>query len=147
MLSAGKHVVCEKPLGMNVKETQEMVELAHKQKLFLMEAIWSRCLPSYKKVKELLERGIPPKSKYSISCWTEFGNLDPNCLLLCQGPAYTISLAIFSGAIGDVILAESSFGRIITSDRMIKQELGGGTTLDLGVYCIQFSTLAFNTSQ
>ena len=57
MLSAGKHVVCEKPLGMNVKETQELVELAHKQKLFLMEAIWSRCLPSYKKLKELLESG------------------------------------------------------------------------------------------
>ena len=57
MLNAGKHVVCEKPLGMNVKETQEMVDLANKQKLFLMEAIWSRCLPAYTKLKELLERG------------------------------------------------------------------------------------------
>jgi dihydrodiol dehydrogenase / D-xylose 1-dehydrogenase (NADP) len=62
LLTAGKHVLCEKPLGMNVKETQEMVELAKKQKLFLMEAIWSRCLPSYKKVKELLERGTCQKS-------------------------------------------------------------------------------------
>ena len=57
LLKAGKHVICEKPLGMNLKETQEMVDLARKQKLFCMEAIWSRCLPAYEKVKELLEKG------------------------------------------------------------------------------------------
>ena len=57
MLNAGKHVLCEKPLGMNVKETHEMVALARTQKLFLMEAIWSRCLPAYDKVLELLEKG------------------------------------------------------------------------------------------
>ena len=57
MLNAGKHVLCEKPLGMNVKETHEMVALARTQKLFLMEAIWSRCLPAYDKIRELLEKG------------------------------------------------------------------------------------------
>ena len=57
MLHAGKHVICEKPLGMNLKETQEMVELARKQKLFFMEAIWSRCLPAYEKLKDLIEKG------------------------------------------------------------------------------------------
>ena len=57
MLNAGKHVICEKPLGMNLKETRELIELARKQKLFLMEAIWSRCLPAYEKLKELLKKG------------------------------------------------------------------------------------------
>ena len=57
MLNAGKHVICEKPLGMNLKETQELIDLARKQKLFLMEAIWSRCLPAYEKLKELLKKG------------------------------------------------------------------------------------------
>ena len=41
-LEANKHVLCEKPLGMNVKETEEMLKLAQKKKLFFMEAIWSR---------------------------------------------------------------------------------------------------------
>ena len=63
MLESGKHVLCEKPLGMNVKETQEMVNLAQKQKLFLMEAVWSRCLPSYAKVQELLAQGIIPLTR------------------------------------------------------------------------------------
>ena len=58
MLNAGKHVLCEKPLGMNVKETQELVDLARNLKLFLMEGVWSRCLPSYAKLKELLAKGI-----------------------------------------------------------------------------------------
>ena len=35
------------------------------------------------------------------------------------------------------------FGRVINAERMLKKELGGGTTLDLGIYNIQFSQLAF----
>ena len=33
MLNAGKHVLCEKPLGMNVKETKGMIELAREKKV------------------------------------------------------------------------------------------------------------------
>ena len=46
-INAGKAVLCEKPLCMNVKETKELVELARSKKVFLMEAVWSRCLPAY----------------------------------------------------------------------------------------------------
>ena len=57
MLEGGKHVLCEKPLGMNVKETKEMIQLARKEKLFLMEAVWSRFTPAYRKLKELIDNG------------------------------------------------------------------------------------------
>ena len=53
-LQAGKHVLCEKPLCMNVRETVELVELARSKKLFLMEAIWSRCIPSYQALRQEL---------------------------------------------------------------------------------------------
>ena len=53
-LQAGKHVLCEKPLCMNVRETVELVELARRKKLFLMEAIWSRCIPSYEALRQEL---------------------------------------------------------------------------------------------
>ena len=46
-LNAGKAVLCEKPLCMNVKETKELVDLARAKNVFLMEAVWSRCLPAY----------------------------------------------------------------------------------------------------
>ena len=35
------------------------------------------------------------------------------------------------------------FGKVINAERMLKRDLGGGTTLDLGIYNIQFSQLAF----
>ncbi|CAG7727409.1 unnamed protein product [Allacma fusca] len=56
-LDYGKHVLCEKPLAMNVKETKELVEYARKKKLFFMEAIWSRFFPAYQKLKEELAKG------------------------------------------------------------------------------------------
>lgn len=54
-LQAGKHVLCEKPLGINAEEVQQMTALADRKGLFLMEALWSRFNPSiqeaYRKVK------------------------------------------------------------------------------------------------
>jgi predicted dehydrogenase len=35
----------------NVKETKELVELAREKKLFLMEGVWSRCMPAYRALK------------------------------------------------------------------------------------------------
>ena len=46
-LAAGKAVLCEKPLCMTLDETEELVSLARSSGTFLMEAIWSRCLPVY----------------------------------------------------------------------------------------------------
>jgi len=56
-LEAGKHVLCEKPMCMNVRETKELVEVARVKNLFLMEAVWSRCLPSYQAIRDLLAEG------------------------------------------------------------------------------------------
>ena len=36
-LDHGKHVLCEKPMGVNATEVDEMVRFARQQKLFLME--------------------------------------------------------------------------------------------------------------
>ncbi len=57
MLEAGKSVLCEKPLAMNVKQTRRLVELARKKGVFLMEAMWTRCLPSHVKMREELAAG------------------------------------------------------------------------------------------
>ena len=52
-----KHVLCEKPMGVNWRETNTMIELAKQKNLFLMEAMWSRFLPNIIKTKELIESG------------------------------------------------------------------------------------------
>lgn len=54
MLNHGKHVLCEKPMTMNLKQTTELINLAKQKKLFLMEAVWSRCFPIYERLKKEL---------------------------------------------------------------------------------------------
>ena len=56
-LSAGKHVLCEKPMGVNEKQVAEMAALAKEKGLFLMEAMWTRFFPVIQKVQTWLAEG------------------------------------------------------------------------------------------
>jgi predicted dehydrogenase len=55
-LLAGKNVIIEKPFASNLKEAQNLAELAEEKGLLLFEAISNQYLPNYKKVRELLPR-------------------------------------------------------------------------------------------
>jgi predicted dehydrogenase len=44
-LNAGKHVLCEKAFTLNEKQATEVLSLAKKKHLFVMEAMWTRFLP------------------------------------------------------------------------------------------------------
>jgi predicted dehydrogenase len=56
-LNAGIAVLCEKPFAMNLPQVQEMVTLAKAKNVFLMEALWSRFMPTVLKTRELVETG------------------------------------------------------------------------------------------
>jgi predicted dehydrogenase len=56
-LEAGKHVLCEKPIALNARQAQRMADTARSNGVFLMEAIWSRFLPAYQRLQELLAAG------------------------------------------------------------------------------------------
>lgn len=56
-LNGGKHVLCEKAFAMNRREAVEVVELARRKGLFLMEAMWSRFLPAIGEVKRIIASG------------------------------------------------------------------------------------------
>lgn len=56
-MNHGKHVLCEKPMGINVVEVEEMIAVAKSNKVFLMEALWSRFNPAIVKAKRLIEEG------------------------------------------------------------------------------------------
>lgn len=57
LLRAGKAVLCEKPFTMNAAEANEMISYAKENRVFLMEAMWTRYLPPIRKVREWLEEG------------------------------------------------------------------------------------------
>jgi predicted dehydrogenase len=56
-LEAGKHVLCEKPFALNAAQARRMVAAARENGLFLMEAMWSRFLPAYGVLSDLLGSG------------------------------------------------------------------------------------------
>jgi predicted dehydrogenase len=56
-VSAGKHVLCEKPFAMNAGQVNRMVAAAREHNVFLMEALWSRFLPAYRILADLLASG------------------------------------------------------------------------------------------
>jgi predicted dehydrogenase len=53
-LQNNKHVLIEKPITVNKKELEEIIDLAKKKNLVVMEAMWSRFLPATKYMKELI---------------------------------------------------------------------------------------------
>jgi len=54
---AKKHVLCEKPLGMNHAEVSAIVQAARENDVFLMEAFMYRCHPQTREVVRLLRAG------------------------------------------------------------------------------------------
>ena len=56
-LEAGKHLLCEKPIGMNHAEAMAIVEAARAADRFLMEAFMYRCHPQTAKLTELIRSG------------------------------------------------------------------------------------------
>ena len=56
-LEAGKHVLCEKPLGLNAFETRAMFEIASQNNRLLIEAVWGRWHPRFARMVELVASG------------------------------------------------------------------------------------------
>ena len=55
--AAGKHVLCEKPLTLNLAEAEAMVTAARAAGLFLMEAMWMACNPVIRAVRDGIAEG------------------------------------------------------------------------------------------
>ncbi len=56
-LEAGKHVLCEKPLGLNAQETEEMFAIASRNGRLLVEAVWGRWHPRFARMVEVVASG------------------------------------------------------------------------------------------
>jgi predicted dehydrogenase len=147
-LNNGKAVLCEKAFALTVEQAKEMVELARSKKIFLMEALWTRFLPHYLKVREILAEGKLGKLK-GISANFGFKPNDPV-------PQRLFDPALGGGSLLDigiypVFLAQSILGKPkkilakmdLASTGVDEQcsmifDYGNGVTANL------FSTLASN---
>ncbi|MBC7631980.1 Gfo/Idh/MocA family oxidoreductase [Aeromicrobium sp.] len=54
---AGKAVLCEKALTMNVADTETLVAEARSRRLFFAEAMWMRANPNIRRIRQMVEEG------------------------------------------------------------------------------------------
>jgi predicted dehydrogenase len=73
-LEAGKAVLCEKPFASDLSQVKQMVDKAREKNVFLMEALWSRFIPSMIQFKEQVENGAI-KKPLLLQC--NFGFISP----------------------------------------------------------------------
>ena len=69
-LEHNKAVLCEKAFAINYRQAAEMIETARRRNVFLMEAVWTKFLPPYNKVKDMIKDGMLGEIK---SVLTNFG--------------------------------------------------------------------------
>jgi predicted dehydrogenase len=95
---AGKHILCEKPLAMNVGECVEMEDAARSNGVKLMEAFMYRFHPRTERVLEMVR----------------------------------------AGELGQVKMINAAFTFRLTNLENIRYrpELGGGSLMDVGCYCV-----------
>ena len=81
-LQAGKHVVCEKPLGMNAMETRSMFDCAAQNGRLLIEAVWGRWHPRYARMIEIVTAGDIGEIEHIETSFTFTSEMTDNYRLL-----------------------------------------------------------------
>ncbi|MEO6299115.1 MAG: aldo/keto reductase [Paracoccaceae bacterium] len=140
-LRAGKHVLCEKPAGMNAAEVTAVTEVAAQEGRFFMEAFMYRCHPQIARVLEIIasgEIGVPQHIK------THFGFNAPY-----KAGSRLYELALGGGGILDVggypaslarLIAGAAIGEPFANPVSVK---GVGTLAETGVDQVAFGLLSF----
>ncbi|XP_049883007.1 trans-1,2-dihydrobenzene-1,2-diol dehydrogenase-like isoform X1 [Pectinophora gossypiella] len=95
MLDNGKHVLCEKPMGMTYKQTKSLVDLAREKKLFLLEGMWSRFFPAYDALDQhIASGGLGDIYHISIQFGVEINEIERN-LMKDLGGGAVLDLGVY----------------------------------------------------
>ena len=92
-LEAGKHVLCEKPLGLNAIETAAMFDVAARNGRLLIEAVWGRWHPRFARMVELVTSGKIGEIEHIETAFTFTSEMTDN---------YRLSPSMGGGALLDV---------------------------------------------
>jgi predicted dehydrogenase len=113
-LNANKAVLCEKALTLNASEAKAILKVAHAKKLFVMEAMWTRFLPTILETQRQVQSGVIGEV-IKLDATLAFGHAyDPHSRLyqpalgggaLLDLGVYTVTLAnLFMGRASDYLV-------------------------------------------
>ncbi|MEI6521496.1 MAG: aldo/keto reductase [bacterium] len=110
--NAGKHILVEKPIGLNIHEAMAMGDTARRNDVFLMEAFMCRCHPQMKKLAELVQSGVIGDVRMIHAEFSYFTDAPDDSRFF--------SHALGGGGILDVGCYPASFARFIAGTAMGK---------------------------
>ncbi len=108
-LNAGKAVLCEKPFAINAREAKRMIDTARRKKVFLMEAMWSRFLPSVVKTRELVKAGAIGKVRMITGDFGFRAGIDPKGRLFnpAMGGGGLMDVGVYVVSLANMFLGET----------------------------------------
>ncbi len=81
-MNAGKHVLIEKPIAINKHQVRKLIQASKRNNVFMMEALWTRFIPSVKKLLTLIEKDRIGPVNWVSSAFSFSRNDDPKSRML-----------------------------------------------------------------
>jgi len=128
-LEAGKHVLCEKPVTLDLADAEEMVRLAAEHDRFLMEAMWTACHPVVRALQARLRSGElgTPRHLHAELGFRVDGSPEGRMLNPALGASALLDMGIYPLTFAHLMLGPAERLRA-TADRS-----EGGIDLDVAI--------------
>lgn len=118
-ISAGKHVLIEKPMTMDVDEASQIYAAAKAKKVLSVEAMWTRFLPQMDIARQLMNDGALGDIELVVSNFCQ-NNLGVTRLFTLGGGNPIIDMGIYPAAFSQQFLGNPSeihaFGKLHPND-------------------------------
>lgn len=108
ILDYNKHIICEKPFTLNSKQAEIVFNKAKEKNLFVMEALWTRFLPTIKELKKMIDNGIIGKIEKVEANFCFKTDLDMNHRLrnLSLGGGALLDLGVYTITFANLFLGK-----------------------------------------
>ncbi len=114
-IDAGKHVLVEKPVGLDAQEARTIGDAARRAGVFCLEAMWTLFLPKFDVVRQVIDSGMLGEPQAVVCDMGEWFD-DSHRILradLAGGPlldlgTYPITLATWALGLPDAVVAVAS---------------------------------------
>lgn len=133
-VGADTPVLCEKPFALCLADAERMIAAARERGVFVMEALWSRFLPSYVALGELLDDGVigePQLVEANFSVFVDDEHVDGHRLFdPSRGGGALLDLGVYVVQLAHLVLGVpdtvASAGRLMDNglDEHVSMVLG-----------------------
>lgn len=148
-LRAGLPVLCEKAFAQNAGQAQEMIRTAQGQRVFLMEAFWTRFFPAVAQALDLVRAGVIGEVKHLVADFGFAASYKPEGRLFDPALAggSLLDIGVYPLFISQLFLGAPAVVRAVATPAATSVDLNCAMALAYadGATASLFSTLAATT--